>query len=593
MMIVQGQTAHFIVSYDSNLTGQGGQQPTGQQLAQTVLDYCEYDFARLSLLFGNIMPQADNLPFNINIIASSPGMSSNTNDGNIAIPAGVPPTITLVVAPQDSFPYAPGLSPVTVAEEAEIFMVIEGGWNPGWSDGEALSRTIPQFFYPQTAELSAEGSSWFNPSTFTNPADWVENVEQTDTDDISYGCGCLFLNYLAYQLNYTWPAIVAAGNPTSTLAGRANILGVPGAYAPFLSLLQSNFPTGNLHPPATPFNELIDDVFPLGPLPAQLPSLYMRHNTADNGTSHSPPLSTSPDIIVKNNQVANPQTTYSTAQSIGSSTESDPSVLKGQTNYVYLRVWNRGANAENVFATVYWSPPATLVTPQMWTLVGGSYYPEVPAGSTVEVSAVGIPWTSSQIPAAGHYCFVATVGNNYKSAPDPQSLASFATFQDYVNYILANNNVTWRNFNVVEVPMGQIKNRFGGLIALPFLITGAWDAEHAFALETIADLPKGSVFHLQAAEWIGRGLTPALGRLETFEDFETDAANPRRLRIPLPESETRALGEIRLPATTAAASHLLVHIPPDLHRKPHDVAIRQLYKGQEVGRITWRLVPHR
>ena len=56
--------------------------------------------------------------------------------------------------------------------------------------------------------------------------------------------------------------------------------------------------------------------------------------------------------------------------SINSDSESDPSVRSVQSNYVYLRVWNRGTDATAVTGTAYWSPPATLVTPALWNLIG-------------------------------------------------------------------------------------------------------------------------------------------------------------------------------------------------------------------------------
>jgi hypothetical protein len=60
--------------------------------------------------------------------------------------------------------------------------------------------------------------------------------------------------------------------------------------------------------------------------------LYMRHNLADTGTSHTGSLADSPDIIIKNSPVSNPHATYSTPASIASDTESDPDVLTGQAN---------------------------------------------------------------------------------------------------------------------------------------------------------------------------------------------------------------------------------------------------------------------
>ena len=89
-----------------------------------------------------------------------------------------------------------------------------------------------------------------------------------------------------------------------------------------------------------PANLVDDDPFPLG-----RPTLYFRYNLDDDVTSQTGPLSSSPDLIVKDTAVANPQATYSTPGSISSDTESDPSVLGGQDNYVSLQVLNRGTDA--------------------------------------------------------------------------------------------------------------------------------------------------------------------------------------------------------------------------------------------------------
>lgn len=581
MIVTLSPTAHFVVSYDDSITSPP--YPTSaEQLAQGVLDYCEYDYARLCALFGMTL-SAPHLPINVSIVGGGEGAS---NDGVATITCFLSTTTT----------YANGLPPLVVAEEAEIFMVAQNkGWNPGWSDGEALSRVCGEILYPSSAAGFATGSSWFNSSTHGALADWVDSVEHTDQDYTSIGCGALFLNYLAYQLNFTWPAIIGAGMPAMhTLAENATILGAAGGYAAFVNLLQNSFPSGSLYAANTPSDQQVDDVFPLGPLPAQLSALYIRHNTADDGTSHAPPLSSSPDIIMRNAAVADPQTTFSSMASVASDQESDAFVQTGQANYIYLRVWNRGVvGAQNVFADAYWSPPTTLVTPSMWNLIGTSYFPAVPADRAVEVSTIGIPWPADQIPAPGHYCFVATVGNNYQAPPDPETLANFATFQDYYDYILENNNITWRNFNVGPVTMFGGIGGFGQFVPLPFHITGAWTGHERFTFETIADLPERSELALQTADWIGRELRPAPEKIAFVNDAVTDIAQPRRARIQLSANRPQLLGEIALPAHTAAKSHLLVHIPRERHDRPYDVAIRQLYRGGEVGRITWRLIPEK
>ena len=76
MMIQYGQTANFVVLYDDSLNGQGG-QPDGAVLSQGVLDYCEYDLVRLSMLFGNIMSLAVSLPIQINLVPGAGGAFNN------------------------------------------------------------------------------------------------------------------------------------------------------------------------------------------------------------------------------------------------------------------------------------------------------------------------------------------------------------------------------------------------------------------------------------------------------------------------------------------------------------------------------------
>jgi hypothetical protein len=562
MLIQYGATTNFVVSYDSTFTGTGG-QPNGPALAQGVLDYCEYDLTRLSILFGNILPPAANLPIQINLVPGSGGADNNgTNTINCFCDTNTEPI---------------GLPALVVAEEAEIFMVLQNkGWIAGWSNGEALSRVSAQILYPNRAWLFSTGDNWLN----AGRPDWVDNVEHTDQDLVSVGCGSLFLNYLAYQLNFEWPDIIQAGAPnTNTLAETAEALGVANPWQNFINLINADLPSGSSLPSEpTAFGqapEPTDDPFPYGPLPAQVPALYMRHNLADNGTSHTGSLSDSPDIIMKNNPVADPQATFSTPASIASDTESDPDVLTGQTNYVYLRVWNRGAaDAENVFATVYWSPPSTLVSPSLWNLIGCSYFPVVPAGSVVQVSDPGITWPSDQLPPPGHNCFVATVGDNYAPAPNSGSFASFAAYE---NFIYANNDITWRNFNVVLGAQEQLKIRF--------FIAGAWDVALPFALEVEGDLPEGSRLALQVPDWIGKGLKPQLPRVEE--------AAEGHVHLPLPLKGRHALGTIELPAKTAAESHVIVEIPPELHRATHRLVVRQLRGNQEAGRITWVFQPRR
>lgn len=397
----------------------------------------------------------------------------------------------------------------------------------------------------------------------------------------------MFLNWLADQLGHRWPAIVQAGAPvTNTLAETAQLLGLASPWQEFSSLIAAQLPPGsNLPSHPTELgqpSEPTDDPYPLGPPATQLPALYLRHNLADDGTTHTGSLSDSPDIIVRNNPVANPQATFSTAASIASDAESDPTVLPGQANYVYLRGWNRGADAPNTFATVYWSPPSTLVTPDLWTLIGSAYYPDLPPGSLVEVSNPGIVWPSDEIPAVGHYCFVAMIGNAAAPAPDP---SSFATFDDFMNYVYANNNLTWRNFNVGQPGQFGLPPHLRQLQRMPFLVAGAWDRPRLFEIEVEAELPGESKLVLDFPHWLGCAARP--GEVEERDDPEHEGPDRRRRLIPLPAKGRHSLGELELPAGARAHSRVLVEVPAGRRKEPHRIVIRQLYKGREAGRITW------
>jgi len=109
VIVQQPQTAHFTISYDDTITANAN-HPSGATLAQSVLDYCEYDYARLSSLFGTTL-QPQNLPISVMIL---PGNGTASNDGLA--------TITCTVGALDEFPEPGVIEPKVIPELAEIFM---------------------------------------------------------------------------------------------------------------------------------------------------------------------------------------------------------------------------------------------------------------------------------------------------------------------------------------------------------------------------------------------------------------------------------------------------------------------------------------
>jgi serine protease len=308
------------------------------------------------------------------------------------------------------------------------------------------------------------------------------------------------------------------------------------------------------------------------------PDLYLRDYVGDVGNPTAGAVSQSPDIIVKQSVVANPQLSYG----VGSGNENNPAlsdvVDTGHDNFIYVRVLNRGGSAAtSVSVDVYWSPPATLVTPNIWKLIGSVTVPSVPVGDVLTVSNA-MTWPSAAIPAPGHYCFVAVAGN----AQDPKpGLASFSTFDQYVTFVENNNNIAWRNFNVVPGPPSA--GTPPGHYRLPFVVPGTFDTSHVFSFETIARLPAKSRAFLEVPQWLADSLRSKSTQIEV--DSKT-----RLARIPVNAMGIQQLGTAVLHAKSIAKCEMLVQIPDsDLEQNAYDIAIRQIYKQNEVGRVTWRL----
>lgn len=303
-----------------------------------------------------------------------------------------------------------------------------------------------------------------------------------------------------------------------------------------------------------------------------VPDLYLRDDVGDTGAiPWTGGISSSPDVIVLPAADANPQASFGE----GSGTENNNSlgwqVESGQDNFIYVRVRNRGGTAAtNVVATVYWSEVATLVTPGMWNLIGSVTIANVPVGDQLTVSDA-IQWLAGDIPAEGHYCFVATLHHAADPAPPTPSSMSWSDFQDLIR---GQNNVTWRNFNVInELPPSATS-------AFPFLVTGAEGRAELFELEVERKLPRDARLVLEGPA----GLILRLGKGR--QNVKVDAK--RNAKIVLPSMPRIALGRLPLGGGVRHRCRLIVTQGRERIGWGHGAAVRQLYRGEEVGRITWR-----
>jgi hypothetical protein len=306
--------------------------------------------------------------------------------------------------------------------------------------------------------------------------------------------------------------------------------------------------------------------------------VYLRDYPGDSGDPHSGPISASPDVIVRPTPVANPQAAYGEGSGTENSQTLGYEVEAGQDNYIYARVRNRGdLAAHDVDVTVYWSEVATLITPDSWTLIGSQTIQTVPPSDQLRV-ADAVVWQAADIPATGHYCFVATVSTDDDPVPP---LANLVNFDNFRTFIRENNNVTWRNFNVVNM----IADPADPQILMPFLLAGALDRAVPMRIEVIARLPEGTRLILEAPEAFLKRLGLKSPQLEVL--------GGDRARLALRAQGRQELGIFDFPAKYKARAHLAAELPEEAKKiDGWQVSVRQLLpeEHEEVGRVTWHLV---
>lgn len=306
--------------------------------------------------------------------------------------------------------------------------------------------------------------------------------------------------------------------------------------------------------------------------------VYMRDYVGDTGVVPSTgAISASPDIIVTSAPVADPTLAFGEGSGTENSNTLGYTVEFGQDNYIYVRVKNRGGSAANgVTSTVYWSEVATLITPNMWNLIGTSNPINVPVGDTLAVTDP-ITWSSADIPATGHYCFVGILNHPQDSAPPIPGPVNF-DWNDFTNFIRNYNNVTWRNFNVVDVDPNEPN------VAMEFNITGAPDKRRYFDLELQRALPRGAKLWLE--------LPYSLFASMNIKGIEVKIDRKKLVvKVLLPHLRRIRLCNLLLPKGAKYKCRFIVSGREGFENGVHQIAIRQIFEKLEVGRITWAIRP--
>jgi hypothetical protein len=227
-----GRTAHFAVYADPSLGADGAKD------AQGVLAQCEADYSAVAGYFAGINAG----PFNVVLFSNPSGayhMSCAATD---------------LFCDAKTGPADPDFSEfLNIAEFVEVFEALQaGGWDCGKSNGEGLSRVLATNGYPNELDGFATAAAWLD-SVRHN---FVDQTFNGDTNPEANGCSVLFLNWLRFQLGFSWAQVVGAAGPTleetyGKLTARTD------GFKQFDALLKTHYPKGQ------PSGLTTDNPFPL------------------------------------------------------------------------------------------------------------------------------------------------------------------------------------------------------------------------------------------------------------------------------------------------------------------------------------------
>jgi hypothetical protein len=198
----------------------------------------------------------------------------------------------------------------------------------------------------------------------------------------------------------------------------------------------------------------------------------------------------------------------------------------------------------------------------------------VPTGNTLVVTP-GISWPAAAIPGTGHYCFVVLLDHPQDPAPPIPGPTDWTGFLDMIRN---NNNVSWRNFNVVDV----LPDPSADPVVLPFVLAGAPGEARRFDLEIAAHLPEDARLFLE--------LPPAAAGALPAEWRElVGPGGEEHLMLEVPRLRSNAFCGVRLHAGAAHECRFVLRPSKGMAAGLHTVEIRQFDDELQVGGIAWAL----
>lgn len=294
--------------------------------------------------------------------------------------------------------------------------------------------------------------------------------------------------------------------------------------------------------------------------------VYIKDNPADEGIPPSTGcLYLSPDIWVSPTNdplalpVANPE--------------------YGQTNYIFVRVHNRGSKAaNNAEVKLYWANPGTNLSQPYWKTSGIKVDGVAGNTRTITVAAHSASGDGEAITAAfewlppdpaqntaepGHFCLFATV-----SHPEDPIL------QEDVDKVRWENNLAWKN----EIVTDALAN---STTSAEFYVAGIPGASIGELYINSASAPAGGEVKLKIPTRYWEGAT-AVSLTKVWE-----SEGGLMCQVTLPTGSSASLTNIKLKSRENTLIQIEVKLPPGARANDiYPILIEQRVNGHTTGRVS-------
>jgi serine protease len=347
-----------------------------------------------------------------------------------------------------------------------------------------------------------------------------------------------------------------------------------------------------------------------------VPDVYMRRRIGDGGAQPytGAEISSSPDILLCGAKITDPATHFGEgprANVPAPGLPFDPATprsLYGGIPKLVVRLRNRGGGKAEALVNLFASPAATLITPERWVpldkpitvtdiaegdlLTIGKRQGRIDAsridsalGSLSPTGADAAVATSVWGAGLPPFSFLAvqrpTIGTPHVHGTE-SLLPPGPPYFDWAAYrrFLRGPGVAWRNaYSVV------VGTSLPSPLSLAFLVAGTPDEGRYFDLEVLQRLPAG----VKVSLTVPPALTAKLRQRQPWLADATVVANATAAGICLPNRSRTTIGPVNLAGGTCIPAAFSIAGSGSLENG-HSLAIRQLWNGEEVGRITWWFV---